>query len=285
MSDEFDARREHCLAIAYRMLGSRADAEDMVQEAWFRWQRTQGVQNPTAWLTRTVTRLCLDHLRSARVRRERYVGPWLPEPVDTSADLEPIDPESISTAFLLVLERLSPAERAAFLLRQVFELEYPEIAETLDKSEAAVRQLVSRGRAHLDRARPRFAPSAEQHDRLLTGFLVAAQSGSVDQMAALLAEAVRAASDSGGKARAARKVVSGREAVARLFIGLARKNADEPLRPELRELNGNLGLVLWHGDRVQSALTLETDGREIHAVHIVVNPDKLRALAGARPRG
>lgn len=279
MSDEFEAHRDRCLGIAYRMLGSRADAEDVVQEASVRWLGARDdVREPAAWLTTTVTRLCLDHLKSARVRREQYVGPWLPEPVQTQAE-DPIDPESISMAFLLVLERLSPAERAAFLLRQVFELDYGEVAAALERSEAATRQLVSRARNRLERDRPRYTPDREAHDRLLMGFLMAAQSGDVGGMAALLAEDVRAWSDSGGKARAARKLVSGRDPVARLFVGLATKNAGAGLRPELRELNGAPGLVVWSGDQLQSATTIETDGALIHAVHVVVNPDKLSRLA------
>lgn len=279
MPDEFEAHRDRCLGIAYRMLGSRADAEDIVQEASVRWLGARdGVREPAAWLTTTVTRLCLDHLKSARVRRERYVGPWLPEPIQTPDD-DPIDPESISTAFLLVLERLSPAERAAFLLRQVFELEYGEIAAALERSEAATRQLVSRARAHLEHDRPRYAPDRQAHARLLMGFLAAAQSGDVGGMAALLAEDVRAWSDSGGQARAARKLVRGRSAVARLFVGLASKNADAGLRPELCELNGAPGLLIWSGVLLQSATTIETDGAVIHAIHVVVNPDKLTRLA------
>ncbi len=163
--------------------------------------------------------------------------------------------------------------------RQVFDLDYGEIAAALEKSEPAVRQLVSRARAHLERARPRYTPDQEAHTRLLMGFLVAAQSGDVAGMTALLAEDVRTWNDSGGKARAARKLVQGSDAVARLFIGLARKNAEAGFRPEIGRINGAPGLLIWVGEELQSATTIETDGTLIHAIHVVVNPDKLSRLA------
>ncbi len=148
--------------MAYRMLGSRAEAEDILQEAWLRWNRSEQVASPGAWLTTTVTHLCLDHANSARVRREHYVGPWLPEPLETTteaAESERVDPETLSVAFLLVLERLTPTERAVFLLRKVFDSDYREIASTLEKSEEAVRQLFHRAEKHMSSAKPRFAPS------------------------------------------------------------------------------------------------------------------------------
>lgn len=176
----FEHHRRRCVALAYRIVGSAAEAEDIVQEAWLRWQRSDGIVNPGAWLTTTVTRLCLDHLKSARVRRETYVGPWLPEPVDTTTtddDDAAVDPETISMAFMLMLERLSPAERAVFLLHRVFDVDYAEIASMLGKTEVAVRQLHHRAKSHLADDRPRYAASKADHLRLLTGFLVAVQSG------------------------------------------------------------------------------------------------------------
>jgi RNA polymerase sigma-70 factor (ECF subfamily) len=279
-ADEFELHRARCFAIAYRMLGSAAEAEDIVQEAWLRWQRADGIATPAAWLTTTVTRLCLDYLKSARVRREQYVGPWLPEPIETPAD--EVDPDSISMAFLLVLERLSPSERAVFLLRKVFDVDYAEIAGMLDKSEAAVRQLFHRAGEHVDAARPRSAASKQQHLRLLTGFLLAVQSGEVGPIEAMLAEDARSWTDGGGRTRAARNVVEGRSRVARLFAGLIKKGGAANLRPELRELNGWPAVLLWRGDELYQVLTIETDGEQILATHVVLNPDKLRIIGCAR---
>ncbi len=276
MSDEFERHRGRCFAIAYRMLGSAAEAEDIVQEAWLRWRRAEAIESAPAWLTTTVTRLCLDYLDSARVRREHYVGPWLPEPIATPAD--EVDPESISIAFLLLLERLSPAERAVYLLRKVFDVDYAEIATMLGKSEAAVRQLQHRAGEHLGTERPRFAASKEQHLRLLTSFLLATQSGELGPIEALLSEDARSWNDGGGRVRTARNIVEGRSRVARLFHGLVKKGGSADLRPELRELNGWPAILLWRGAELTMALTIETDGEQILAVHSMVNPDKLRAL-------
>jgi RNA polymerase sigma-70 factor (ECF subfamily) len=278
-ADEFERHRGRCFAIAYRMLGSAAEAEDIVQEAWLRWQRAEGITTPAAWLTTTVTRLCLDHLKSARVRREQYVGPWLPEPIETKDD--EVDPDSISMAFLLLLERLSPAERAVFLLRKVFDVDYAEIAGVLGKSETAVRQLFHRAGEHVDAARPRYAPSKEQHLRLLTSFVMAVQSGEVGQIESLLAADARSWTDGGGRTRAARNVVEGRSRVAKLFAGLVKKGGASGLRPEIRELNGWPSLVLWRGDELFQVLTIETDGEVIVATHVVLNPDKLRVLTSS----
>jgi RNA polymerase sigma-70 factor (ECF subfamily) len=277
-AEEFERHRSRCFAIAYRMLGSAAEAEDIVQEAWLRWQRTEGIVTAAAWLTTTVTRLCLDYLESARVRREQYVGPWLPEPIAT--DTDEVDPDSISMAFLLLLERLSPAERAVFLLRKVFDVDYAEIAGMLGKSETAVRQLFHRAGEHVEAARPRYAPSKEQHLRLLTGFVMAVQSGELGPIETMLAEDVRAWTDGGGRARAARNVVEGRTRVAKLFAGLVKKGGASGLRPEIREINGWPALVLLRGDELVQVLTIETDGERILATHSVLNPDKLRALVG-----
>jgi RNA polymerase sigma-70 factor (ECF subfamily) len=275
--DEFEAHRRRCFAIAYRMLGSAAEAEDILQEAWIRWQGATQVESPGAYLATTVTRLCLDQLKSARVRREQYVGPWLPEPIDTAGQ-EEIDPESISMAFLLLLERLSPPERAALLLRQVFELEYTEIAAILGGTEAAARQSFHRAHEHLRAERPRYAPSKEQHLRLLTGFVMAVERGEVGPIEALLAEDARSWNDGGGRRRAALKTVMGRRNVAALFAGLVKKGNVPGRRPEIREINGWPALLLWDGDELVLTLSIETDGELIFGVHVVLNPDKLQSL-------
>lgn len=281
MADDFESHRGRCFALAYRMLGTVADAEDIVQEAWLRWERSNDVESPGAWLTQVVTRLCLDHLKSARVRRERQAGPWLPEPIDTTHRDVVADAESISTAFLLLLERLSPLERAVFVLRQVFEVDYAVIATTLGKSEAAVRQVFHRARTHVAQERPRFAPSRERHLELLTGFAIAVQSGELDRVEALLAEDARAWNDGGGRAAGALRVIVGRSKVARLFLGLARKAGSDPIETEIRELNGWPALVVRRSGVTIMALGIETDGSQVFGVHSVTDPHKLARLGAA----
>ena len=223
----FEPHRRHLMALAYRMLGSLAEAEDAVQETYLRWHRTDRarVNDPRAFLSRIVTRCCLDQLRSARSRRETYVGPWLPEPVLEHAGLD-ADTASeyahdLSVALLLTLERLSPLERAAFLLHDVFEVDYGEIAATLGRTEATCRQLAARGRAQIQASRPRFQPSAEQSARLLEVFKQAAESGNSAGLAAYLAEDAVLLSDGGGKRTAALNPIRGAERIIRLLDGLA----------------------------------------------------------------
>ncbi len=279
MSDLPDRRR--LFALAYRMLGSRAEAEDVLQDAWLRWQGVSDVRSPSAWLTTTVTRLCLDQLKSARLERETYVGPWLPEPIATH---EPeLDAESVSLAFLAVLERLTPAERAVFLLHDVFDYSHAEIAETLGLGEANVRKLRQRAKEHLALEKPRFAPTKERHAEILLSFAAACQNGELSPLRALLAEGARAYTDGGGKARAARKVVFGRDRVARLLHGLGRKGGAEGIEAELSVLNGWPALILRRSSGVFGVLAIETDGHEVFSVHLVLNPDKLGSLAGEAP--
>jgi RNA polymerase sigma-70 factor (ECF subfamily) len=279
VEQDFETQRPRLFAIAYRMLGSAAEAEDIVQEAWLRRRRTSDVDSEAAWLTTTVTRLCLDQLKSARVRREHYVGPWLPEPIDTSnLGEEAVDPETISTAFLLLLERLTPTERAVLLLRQVYELDYAQIAETLGKSESAIRQLHHRARAHVDQAKPRFTARKEDHQRLPATFVEALASGEHQKVEALLAHDVQAWNDGGGRTRAALKVVHGRTNVAKLYLGLAKRLAAGSLHFEWRELNGAPSLIVWADAQALYALTIESDGALIQAIHVVLNPEKLAHL-------
>jgi RNA polymerase sigma-70 factor (ECF subfamily) len=281
-AEEFREQRPRLFALAYRMLGSAADAEDVLQDAWLRLQAAEpgGIVSLGAWLSTVVTRLCLDHLKSARHRRESYPGPWLPEPLPTEATA---DRESISMAFLLLLEQLTPAERAAYLLHEVFDYSHGEIAEILGTSAANCRQLAVRAKGHLRERRPRFAPSPESHERLLTQFLLVAQSGQLGPLKQLLSAEVVLRSDGGGKASAATRPIHGSDRVARFFLGLAGKMARHPLPIEHRVLsvNGWPALVTLEGGRVRFVLSMESDGQLIHALYSVLNPDKLVAVERA----
>jgi RNA polymerase sigma-70 factor, ECF subfamily len=274
--DTFVRLRPRLLALAYRMLASTGDAEDVVQDAWLRWQDVDdtAVRNPQAWLSAAVGRLCLDKIKSARVRRERYVGTWLPEPVVTD---EPIDRESISLAFLVLLERLTPIERAAFLMHRVFDYSHAEIAAALEMTEAAVRQAFHRANAHLDAHRPRFAASEADHARVLAAFTSALAQGDLAGMLQLLADDATLYADGGGKVRgAATQAVHGGERVARFLVGLVEKSIVEPdLIFETRAVNGWPALVARNRERVVAIINIETDGHKIVAVRNLVNPDKL----------
>jgi RNA polymerase sigma-70 factor, ECF subfamily len=269
------------------MLGSAAEADDVLQETYVRWSEHEGeVDSPRAFLTTIVVRLSLDHLKSARSRRETYVGPWLPEPLVRSgrADADAGDAaapdarvdlaESLSLAFLVLLERLSPLERAAFLLREVFDHSYEEIASVLGTSEAACRQLVVRGRAHVDENRPRFAATEEKKHELLRAFLGAAAQGDTSALGKLLAENVVAWSDGGGKAQAALRPIYGRDRVTRFILGVVKK-ASPTAVVEIAEVNGEPGVVLREGEKAVLVVTLGVSGDGIREIWIVANPDKL----------
>lgn len=274
----FEAHRALLHGIAYRMLGSAADADDVLQEARLRWLAVTHaeVASPRAFLVTVVSRLCLDQLGSARVRRETYVGEWLPEPVATGPDA---DPDSLSMAFLVLLERLSPAERAAFLLADVFDYGFTEIAAILGRSEEACRQLAARARRHVKQGRPRAVDRAD-HARALGAFVTACVSGDLAGLERLLAADVVAHSDHGGRARAARNAVHGADRVGRMMIGLARKGAaGATVRP--CDLNGLPGLVLREHGVVTTALAFDVADGRIRAIFVVRNPDKLTRLAAA----
>lgn len=296
---EFEARRGRMFGLAYRMLGSAQDAEDVVQDAFLRWDAVphDSVQNPTAWLDKVVTNLCLSRLTSARARRERYVGPWLPEPVHLGGVLgtDELGPDqlaehadSASFATLVLLERLAPTERAVFVLRTAFGHSHREIADRLDISEAASRQLFSRASAHLDEPKARFTPDRDQHRRLLDGFLRAARYGDVDGLERLLAADVVSYADGGGITRAARRPVIGPNRVARyISLGLSRY-ADEMVI-DVVELNGAPAVVARSAfgttaGTIAGVLLLDVRDGRIAALHIVANPEKLaflgRQLAG-----
>jgi RNA polymerase sigma-70 factor (ECF subfamily) len=277
----FESERGHLFAVAYRMLGSAAEAEDVLQEAFMRFlETTTTVESKRAYLTTVVARLCLDQRKSARARREVYVGPWLPEPLlsahepaagpDARTELA----ESLSIAFLVMLERLSPLERAAFLLREVFDQPFSEVASVLDTSEAACRQLVARARAHVDENRPRFAPSDAKKHELLGAFLSACATNDPAALGRVLAADVVARSDGGGKVHAALKPVIGRDRVVRFVLGVLKK-APPHWIGELTWVNGQPGFVIRTDGGTQTVLTLSVEGDAITHLWIVVNPDKL----------
>ncbi len=285
MDDQFSAHRPRLRALAYRMLGSAAEADDVVQDAYLRFRSSDAsaIRSVEAWLSTCVSRLCLDRLKSARARREVYVGPWLPEPIPTDEpDLGAA--ESLSMAFMLLLERLSPVERAAYLLHVVFEYDHQRIAEMLGKNDAAIRQSVHRAKQHLRESRPRFAPSKQRHAELLGAFAVACQQAGMAALGALLTEDARSTSDGGGQVQAARQVVQGRDAVARFFLGIIKKSPSAAPRVDVVELNGWPWLVLSDGARAHAAVGIETDGVQIGSVHVVVNPDKLHEVTRALTR-
>jgi RNA polymerase sigma-70 factor, ECF subfamily len=282
VADAVGEHRPALVGLAYRLLGSVAEAEDAVQEAFLRLERlgTDGIDNLGGWLNRTTSRICLDRLTSARARREVYVGPWLPEPLETADDpTEPVElAESVSMAFLVVLESLSPAERVAFLLHDVFGYEHADLAAILDRSEAACRQLVSRSRRHVEARRPRFEPDPEVRDQAAGRFLEACLSGDVDALLATLAPDVVLTSDGGGKVSAARRPVEGDERVARFFVGLARQAPDDVVL-EPRRFNGTPGLLVGRADgSIEVVLVLDVADGLVRSIEAVRNPDKLAHL-------
>ncbi|MDP9365301.1 MAG: RNA polymerase sigma-70 factor [Chloroflexota bacterium] len=278
------AHRPLLFAIAYRMLGSVTDAEDVLQEAFLRWHRARvddtAVDSPKAWLSTVVTRLCLDQLRSARVRREQYVGPWLPEPLAVETEPDVADAavlsDTISTAFLLLLETLSPKERAVFLLHDVFAYGYAEIGGIVGESEVYCRQLARRARAHLADRRPRFAASPADQQRLAETFLRAATDGALPALVATLAEDVVYRADGGPNAQAARRPVHGADKVARLLIGLTQK-APADLVSTVETINGGPGIVSRVAGRAVAVVTFAAD-EAIREIQFVVNPAKLRGV-------
>jgi len=273
---EFEQARPRLFGIAYRMLGSASEAEDIVQDAWLRWHGvTDAVENPTAYLATITTRLSLTALGSARARRETYLGPWLPEPVDTSADplLGAERAEALSLAVLLLLERLTPAERAAYVLREAFAYSFRDIAQVLEITEENARQLGSRARAHL--ARQLATPvSAAERSRLLESFIAAATSGDLPQLEALLAADAVTLSDGGGMVNAARKPVLGRERVAQFLLGVLTKFAYD-LVPVPVSANGQLSFVGLRNGVPAAFWTMDTSTEGISQVLIVLNPAKL----------
>jgi RNA polymerase sigma-70 factor (ECF subfamily) len=289
-ASDFEPQRRRLLGLAYRMLGSMAEAEDAVQDTYLRWHATDrsAVEQPAAFLTRTLTRICLDVLKSARVQREEYVGPWLPEPVleaaSLQADADNDYADDLSVALLMTLERLSPLERAAFLLHDVFDQGYGEVAQALGRSEDACRQLASRARQQVRQDRPRFRPSAEARDRLTLAFATAVGSGDVDGLTRLLTEDAVFYSDGGGKVPAARRPIVGATRIALFLTGLVRKPrlrqrlVSGPMSMRMAEVNGMPGLLFYMSGRLHQTYALELRDDRIAAVYVIRNPDKLARL-------
>src|SRR5215213_5439368 len=282
--DPFLDHRSLLFAIAYRMLGSVADAEDAIQETYLRWRRTtesgEEIRSPKAWLTTTISRVCLDQLGSARVKREQYIGPWLPEPLagvtpdvaETVADFD-----SLSLAFLVLLESLSPKERAVFLLHDVFGYDFSSIGEIVGERGAYCRQLAKRARAHIAERHPRFEPDRAQKERLTADFLRAVSEGDMPALIETLTHDVTVFSDGGGKVNAARKPVAGRDQVALFLTNLARL-APPGTRFRIEPINGQSGIVTLIDGFVQNVVTFDFTDSAIRTIYIVVNPDKLRPV-------
>jgi RNA polymerase sigma-70 factor (TIGR02957 family) len=280
----FDSHRRRLQGIAYRMLGSVAEAEEVVQDAWLRWHEADkaGFDSAEAWLVTVVTRLSIDRLRAAKIQREHYIGAWMPEPTLTESPDTPEESleraDNISVAFLAVLERLAPEARAAFLMREVFDADYEEVARTLGKSEAACRQLVHRAKAQVLEARPRYQVSRETHQRLLRAFADAAARGSMQDLKALMAEDVELIGDGGGKVQSFSKVLRGSQRLAQLYFALWRRMG-AAVRMELAEINGEPGLLRFVDGQLESAQTFEIEGERIVRIRAQRNPDKLARIA------
>jgi RNA polymerase sigma-70 factor, ECF subfamily len=280
----FQEHRSRLYGIAYRMLGTKADADDMLQDAYVRWHDSdvESIRNPEAWLVTTVTRLCIDRLRIARIERESYKGPWLPEPILSAPATTPESQlelaSDLSIALLVVLERLAPQERAAFLLHEVFDSEYSEISGILGKTPAACRQMVHRALERVRRERPRFQVSKAERDRLLDRFVSAVGSGDKEALVALFAEDATWTADGGGKASAISKVLRGADRISKLVLGFVRRfGPGFSLRKAT--FNGETGLLMCVDGRTVTALSIYTDGERILAAYNVVNPDKLQDIA------
>ncbi len=278
----FETHRPRLVRLAYRMLGSMAEAEDIAQDAWLRWQRAEQdeIRMPAAYLNRTVTRLCLDAMKSARARRENYVGEWLPEPVVEPED-ENMQRDELTLTLMLALERLSPLERAAFLLHDVFGVALDEVAATLNRDAAAVRQLAARARKHVRAARPRYPVAKAEGERIAQAFFAAVASGDVAALRAMLAETVVVKSDGGGKVLAFINPIIGVERVLRLFSGLHRKYAAQPvalIQPAW--IDGLPGYISHDRGNVLQTTALAIEDGRIAAIYITRNPDKLGRIAG-----
>ncbi|MFF6812893.1 RNA polymerase sigma-70 factor [Streptomyces sp. NPDC012403] len=290
VTDVFEEHRPVLLGVAYRMLGRVADAEDVVQDAWLRWSggdRAE-VREPRGYLVRVTTRLAIDRLRQIKARGETYVGPWLPEPYVTDfGDTVPdaaeraVLADSVSLAVLVVMESLSPLERAVFVLREAFGYPYADIAAVLDRGEPAVRQLAGRARKHVEERRPRYEVDPAERRDLTERFLAAAADGDLEGLLELLAPDARLVGDSGGKSRAPLRVLESADHVGRFLLGVARKSVPD-LSFRFLELNGGPAVLVLSGDEPDSVVQLDVAGGRVRTVYVIRNPDKLRLLAAVR---
>lgn len=284
----FEEHRPRLFGIAYRMLGSVADAQDILQESYLRWQQAAGeaINSPRAWLTTIVTRLCLNHLQLARVKRETYVGSWLPEPLLDEQAANPADTatlaDSLSLAFLVLLETLSPTERAVFILREGFDCEFANIARIVEKSEANCRQILARARKRIDERRPRFDASRADAEKLVAPFVLALRNGDLEAMLAHLSENVVLVADGGDKPGALLRPLQGAGPVARAMLHAMRKHGVTAAEIRPASINGLPGFVRYHDERALAVLAFGITGGRIAAVFVISNPDKLRHLD--RPR-
>lgn len=280
----FHQHRRRLLAIAYRMLGTMSDAEDMLQETFIRWQQSSEIEieSPQAFLVTIISRLCLNYLQSARVKREEYFGQWLPEPVLTAATTDSIliskTDGSVSMAFMVLLERLNPVERAVFLLREVFEYDYAEIAGIVEQSETNCRQIFHRARQHLKQDRPRFDPAPNEQKELLERFLEATSAGEMDGLLALFSKEIVLYADGGGKSSAVPNPIYGGEKVVRFLVGARRKFLPADLVRHVTQINGAPGVVTYLHGHPHGVLTLDIADGRIRHIYIVSNPDKLAHL-------
>jgi RNA polymerase sigma-70 factor (ECF subfamily) len=287
VSERFIAARPRLLRLAYSQLGDLGEAEDVVQEAWLRLERSDAAQirDLDAWLTTVVARLALDALRSARARRELYVGPWLPEPLVASSEADPADrvtlDEAVSYALLAVLEQLPPGERTAFVLHDVFGMPFEQVADVVGRTPAAVRQLASRGRKHVEAERPRQPVSGDEHRRVVEAFGRAALAGDLDALLEVLDPDVVFTADGGGRAIAARKPLHGADRVARTWTKITASVGPTAARTVI-DVNGRAGLLVDQGEAGRTVLAFEIDGGRITRIDVIRNPDKLPSLADAR---
>jgi RNA polymerase sigma-70 factor (TIGR02957 family) len=291
-AEVFEAHRDLMFAVAYRMLGTITDAEDAVQDAWLRWSAAHRghVANQRAYLARLVVNTALNRLRAARARREAYVGPWLPEPLLTETGPDPAEraelAESVSMAMLVVLESLTPDERAVFVLREVFGFSHAEIGAALGRPDAAVRQLAHRAREHVQARRPRFDVDWNQQREVTERFLAAAAGGDIEGLVSVLADDVTLLTDGGGKAKAALRPITGSAKVARFMAGIATRpymgTAVSAMSVDMAEINGAPGTLISAGGHPVAVITMAVAGGRITAIQLLANPDKLSAIASGR---
>lgn len=280
----FDRHRSLLFSVAYRMLGTKTDAEDVLQDAFIRWigARDEEIRNPRAFLVTIVTRLCLNSLRSVRVKREQYVGQWLPEPIVTDETADPFGAlrvdESLSMALLVLLERLNPLERAVFILHEVFDFSYREIADALGQSDANCRQLMHRAREHVGVMRRRFETTKEEHKALLERFVAATRTGDMNGLLAMLSVSAELRSDGGGKANAVPNIVKGAEKVARGVVGGMARFVPREVVSFTTSINGQPGIIAYLDDQPFSAVILDVRSGLIQTIFVITNPDKLKHL-------